>query len=177
MTTKTAETVEPRIRRGKGAQELAGRPEPVSQVPSPFDEMEKIFESFFPRGWMTSRHWDWPALGEMAMPFAGRMPRVDVIDREADVLVRAELPGVEKDALEVTLSDDTLTIKASTRQEKQEERGDYHHCEISRGAFARSLTLPAGVDIDAAKASFRDGLLELTLPKLGKPSKRRVRIE
>ncbi len=175
MTTKTAETLEPKIRHEKKG--VARKAQPQDQLPSPFEEMEKLFDSFFPRSWMRPGHWDWPAIGEMAMPFAGRMPRVDVIDRDTEVLVRAELPGVEKEDLDVTVTDEAVTIKASTRQEKQEEKGDYHRCEISRGSFARSLSLPAGVDVDGCKATFRDGLLELTLPKLAKPSKRRVRVE
>ena len=61
--------------------------------------------------------------------------------------------------------------------EKQEEKGDYHRCEISRGAFSRSVSLPAGVDAESAKATFRDGLLELTLPKLARQGKRRIEVE
>ncbi len=176
MTTKTKER-KPEIRRGGSAGELAGRAETPGTLASPFEEMEKLFDSFFPAAWLRPRQWDWPALGEMAMPFAGRMPRVDVIDRDTEVLVRAELPGVEKDDLDISLTDDSVTLKASTCHEKQEEKGDYQRCEISRGSFARSLSLPAGVDVDGAKATFRDGLLELTLPKRDKPSKRRVKIE
>jgi HSP20 family protein len=175
MTTKTEETLKPKIRKGK--QEVARQGGPREQLPSPFEEMEKLFDSFFPRGWLQPRQWDWPAIGEMAMPFAGRMPRVDVIDRDAEVLVRAELPGVEKDDLDVTVTDDAVTIKASTRHEKQEEKGDYHRCEISRGAFARSISLPAGVDAENARATFHDGLLELTLPKLARQGKRRIEVE
>ena len=175
MTTKSAETLEPKIRHGKT--QVSRKAEPQDHLPSPFEEMEKLFDSFFPRSWMRPGHWDWPAIGEMAMPFAGRMPRVDVIDRDTEVLVRAELPGVEKDDLDVTMTDDAVIIKATTRHEKQDEKGDYHRCEIARGSFTRSLSLPAGVDVDGSKATFRDGLLELTLPKLGKPSKRRVKVE
>ena len=175
MTTRTRDASEPKIRKGKQA--VASHARPQDHLPSPFEEMEKLFDSFFPRGWLRPQQWDWPAIGEMAMPFAGRMPRVDVIDRDTELLVRAELPGVEKDDLDVTVTDDAVTIKATTRQEKQNEQGDYHRCEISQGAFSRSLSLPSGVDVDGAKASFRDGLLELTLPKLDKPSKRRVKVD
>ena len=175
MTTKSAETLEPKIRHGN--KQVTRKAEPQDHLPSPFDEMEKLFDSFFPRSWMRPGHWDWPAIGEMAMPFAGRMPRVDVIDRDTEVLVRAELPGVEKDDLDVTVTDDAVTIKASTRHEKQDEKGDYHRCEISRGSFSRVVTLPADVDAEKASSKFRDGVLELTLPKVKAAKRRTIKVE
>lgn len=175
MTTKTDETLKPKIR--KGQQAVARQAGSQDDLPSPFEEMEKLFDSFFPRGWLQPRLWDWPGVGEMSTPFAGRMPRVDVIDRDEEVLVRAELPGVEKDDLDVTVTDDAVTLKASTRHQKQEEKGDFHRCEISRGDFTRSLSLPAGVDAEKARATFRDGLLELVLPKLARQGKRRIEVE
>lgn len=176
MTTRNAEKAATKTRRDPDARGLATRSE-QGQMPSPFEEMERLFEGFFPRGWLRPHHWDWPVLSDAARPFAGRMPRVDVIDRDTELLVRAELPGVDKDDLEVTVTDDAVTIKATTRHEQKEEKGDYHRCEISRGAFSRSVALPTGVDTDAAKANFSNGLLELTLPKLGKPAKRRIKVE
>ena len=142
----------------------------------PFNEMERIFEGFFPRGRSRPSRWDllnWPAGAELE----GKTPRVDVIERDAEVLVRAELPGVEKDKLDISLTDDTVTIKATTEHEEKEEKGDYYRCEISRGAFARTLTLPAAVNTEKAKATFKNGILELTLPKLEQAKRRNIKVE
>lgn len=148
-----------------------------ARTPTPWEEMDRMFEGMFPHRWPSPTRWEWPAWGELAMSRQGRMPKVDVVDREAEILVRAELPGVDKKDLEVTLTDNTVTIKASTKHEEKEEKGDYHRCEISRGAFLRTLALPADVDSDKAKATFSDGILELTLPKLEKARKHSVKVE
>src|SRR5688572_26777047 len=86
---------------------------------SPFEEMDRLFESFFPRGWMRPFRTEWPTWPEM-MP-AARVPQVDVLDRDADILVRAEIPGVKKEDLDVSLTDDSVTIRGSARREEEEE--------------------------------------------------------
>jgi HSP20 family protein len=106
-----------------------------------------------------------------------RMPKVDVVDRDEDVLVRAELPGVEKKDLEISTSDTSVTIKATTRHEEKEEKGDYYRCEITRGSFARTVSLPAQVQSDKAKANLKDGVLELTLPKVEKSKRRTIAVD
>jgi HSP20 family protein len=151
---------------------------PPARALTPFEEMDRMmdrmFEGFMPRGWMRPWRFEWPAMPELAEI---RMPSVDVVDRENEVLVRAEIPGVDKKDLDVTVTENTVTIKGSSKREEKEEKGDYYRCEISRGAFARTLTLPATVDSDRAKASFKDGVLELTLPKIEKSRRRNVTIE
>jgi HSP20 family protein len=148
---------------------------------SPFDEMdrlmERMFEGFMPRGWMRPWQREWPLWSRLPAPFEGRMPTVDVIDRENEVVVRAEVPGVEKKDLDVSVAEDTVTIKATTRREEKEEKGDYHRREIVSGSFARTVSLPVVVDATKARASFKDGVLELTLPKIEKARKRKVDIE
>lgn len=152
-----------------------------SRALSPFDEMERMmdrmFGGFFPRAWMHPLRWEHPRWGELAAPFEGKWPQVDVIDREAEVVVRAELPGVEKKDLDVSIGDNTVTIKAATKHEEREEKGDYYRCEISQGSYARTVGLPAEVDASKAKAKFKDGLLELTLPKLEKSKRRSITVE
>ena len=144
---------------------------------SPFEEMDRMFEDFFPRGWMRPFRWEWPSLGEMAKPFEGKIPKVDVIDRDDEVVVKAELPGVEKKDLDVSVTETSVTIKGTTSHEEKEEKGDYYRCEISRGAYARTVALPSYVDADKAKASFKDGVLELTLPKVEKSKRRSIEIK
>ena len=144
---------------------------------SPFEEMDRLFEDYFSRGWMRPFRWEWPSLGEMAKPFEGKMPKVDVIERDDEVIVKAELPGVDKKDLDVSVTENSVTIKGTTRHEEKEEKGDFYRCEISRGAYARTVALPSYVDADKAKASFKDGVLELKLPKVEKSKRRSIEIK
>jgi HSP20 family protein len=144
----------------------------------PFEEMERMMDRMvrdFPgRGWMRPWSLEWPAWPELPEL---HMPKVDVIDRDEDVLVRAELPGVEKKDLEISTTDTSVTIKATTAREEKEEKCDYYRCEMTRGAFARTVALPAQVHSVKAKASLKDGVLELTLPKVEKSKRRTIAVE
>lgn len=144
---------------------------------SPFDEMERLFDNYFSRGWLRPFHLDWPSRAELAAPFEGKMPKVDVIDREDEIMVKAELPGVEKKDLDVSVTRNSVTIKGETSHEEKEEKGDYFRSEISRGSYSRTLSLPADVDEGKAKAAFKDGVLELTIPKLEEAKRRSINIE
>jgi len=143
---------------------------------SPFEEMDRMFDQYFRRGWMRPWRFEWPSLPEVGLPEM-KVPKVDVIDRENEVVVKAEIPGVEKKDLDISVGEDTVTIKGSTRHEEKEEKGDYYRCEISRGAFSRTVALPATVDGGKAKGSFKDGVLELTLPKIEKAKRHAVKVE
>jgi HSP20 family protein len=139
---------------------------------APFGDIDRLFEDFLGRGWLRPFSWERPP-AEMPA-FA---PSVDVIDREDEVLVRAEVPGFRKEDIEISVSGTMLTIKGETKTEAKEEKGDYYRCEISRGAFARTLALPAEVDESKARAAMKEGMLELTLPKLEKSKRRRITID
>ena len=144
---------------------------------SPFEEMERMFESYFPRGWMPPFfHWERPSWGELTAPFEGKMPRVDIVDHDEEIVVKAELPGVDKKDLDVSVTENTVTIKGSTSQEEKEEKADYYRSEISRGTYSRTLSLPSDVAADKAKAIFKDGVLELTLPKMKKAKRHTIKV-
>ena len=160
--------------KAKEVEEAAPAP---ARAMSPFEEIDRLMEHLSMRGWPRPMRIDWPGWGELQWPLEGRMPRVDVVDREAEILVRAELPGIDKKDLEVSATDNTVTIKGSTRQEEREEKGDFYRCEISRGAFSRSVVLPAVVDGTKGSASFKDGVLELVLPKVEKAKRRSITIK
>lgn len=148
------------------------KPAPTRAL-SPFEEMDRLFEGFVPRGWMRPMRWEWPSWAEIER----RFPKVDVIDRDNEIVVKAEVPGVDKKDIEVTTNDNTVTIKGKTSHEEKEEKGDYYRCEISRGSFSRTLALPGEVDGTQAKANFKDGVLELTLPKQAKSKRVSVNID
>ena len=143
---------------------------------SPFEEMDRMFEGMFPGGWMRPMRWEWPAWSRMPEPFEGRTPKVDVVDRDNDIVVRAELPGVDKKDVDISTTENTVTIKGSTRTEAKEEKGDYYRSEIATGSFSRTVALPGNVDSTKAKASFKDGVLELTLPKVEKSKRQKIEI-
>ena len=144
---------------------------------SPFDEMERFFDNFMRRGWMPSFNRDWPIWPDLRMPFEQKAPRVDVIDRDDEIVVRAEVPGVDKKDLDVSLTDNTVTIKGATKHEKTQERGYYYRSEMTRGSFSRTVGLPGDVDGEKAKATFKDGIVELTLPKLTRSKRRSIKVE
>jgi HSP20 family protein len=90
---------------------------------------------------------------------------VDVVDGKDDVIVKASVPGIKPDDIDVTLTGDTLTIKGEFKSEQKSEEGSYLRQERRYGAFERSLTLPTLIVADKAKAEFENGVLTLTLPK------------
>ncbi len=153
------------------------RPGRRSGALSPFEEMERMFEAFFSTPWSRRFRRGWPEWPELGAPFEGKVPTVDVIERDDEIVVRAELPGVNKDDLEVSLTDDTLSIKVSTAEEKEEEKEEYHHREITRGSFSRTIRLPADVDAEHATTKFKNGVLEMKAPKLKKSKRRVIKID
>ena len=161
----------------KKGQEIQVQRAAPTRALSTIEDIERMFDNFLRRGFMRPFHWDWPSWSELAAPLEDKLPRVDVIDRDEEIMVRAEVPGVDKDNLEVSLSDNTITIKGSTRHEEKEEKGNYYRCEISQGSFARTVALPADVDGSKAKASFKDGLLEVTLPKVTPAQRHTIKVE
>ena len=84
---------------------------------------------------------------------------------------------MKKEDLDVSVSDDLLTIRATTKYEEEKEEGEYHRCEMRHGEFSRSVSLPATVDSAEARASFKDGILELTLPKIAPSKRRAIKVE
>ena len=153
------------------------QPRTTSTMTNQWSEMERWFDEVGRQGWLHPLSWDWPKEMKVAAPFEGRMPRVDMVDRDGEIVIRAELPGVKKDDIEVTLSEHTVTIEAHTAIEAKEEKEEYYRREMSRGDFRRTLTLPCSVDDAKAKAGFTDGVLELTLPKMEKTSRRTLKVE
>jgi len=95
-----------------------------------------------------------------------QLPAVDMIDRENEVVVKATLPGMKADDIEVTTVGNTLTIKGEFKEEREEEEeGEYIYRERRYGSFNRSFTLPDEINTDEADAEFEDGVLTLTLSK------------
>jgi HSP20 family protein len=92
-------------------------------------------------------------------------PSVDISETEDNVIIKAEMPGLNKDDVKISLQDNTLTLMGEKKQEKVEKDANYHRVERSYGVFNRSFTLPTSVKSDKIKATYKDGILSITLPK------------
>ncbi|MDD2462654.1 MAG: Hsp20/alpha crystallin family protein [Desulfobulbus sp.] len=141
-------------------------------------EMDRLFDEYMPHRWWHQLRFGWPGQGmEHLKPFEGKSPSVDVIDRDGDLLVKAELPGVDKKDISLTIADNVLTLEAKIEKEEKEEKEQYYRREISRGAFKRVIQLPTAVKEEEAKASFKNGILELILPKVEKTKRATIEVK
>jgi len=138
-----------------------------------FDEMERNVERFFrhPFSFMTPSTLlrDFPKLGDLS-------PSVDIYEEEKDMVVKADLPGITREDLNVSITENTLTITGEKKQEEKIEKNDYHRLERSYGSFRRTFRLPDNVSPDKAKASFKDGVLEVRLPKTKETKQKKINI-
>jgi HSP20 family protein len=143
---------------------------------TPLEEMDHLFELIFPRGWVRSWSQEPPLLSELAEPFEMRMPRLDVLDGVENLVIRAEVPGVDKKDLDVSVNEASASIKGKVICEAKEEKADYYRCEVGSGEFSSTIALPCAIDGSKASARLKDGILELILPKVGKSQRRTIRI-
>lgn len=142
-----------------------------------FEEMERFFESPFHLGWWPPFHLKSPITRKVVPPFAGKTPRIDIREEDEQFVLKAELPGVDKKDINVSIAKNNVTIEALTMQEEKEEEGPYFRQEIARGSFFRSLTLPADIREDKVQAKFSNGMLTLILPKLEKTTRTEIKVE
>ena len=151
----------------KGTKELS-RQEPQQQWSmAPFQEMERMermlsdffrrpYSLFSPTQWMRS----FPEMEDVSRV------SVDVFDEGDNVVVKAEVPGISKEDIEVSFSDNnTIMISGEKKKEEKVENKDYYRMERSYGSFHRSIVLPAEVNPDQASATFKDGILDIHIPK------------
>lgn len=150
------------------------KPATSPRATTPWEQMERFMDELVPGRWM--HRWGAPAWGELMAGMQAPTPSVDVIDRDDEVVVKAEIPGVRKEDVEISVTDNTLTLTGKSQHEEKEEKENFYRREIRRGEFSRTVTLPASVDTEQAKARFEDGLLVVNMPKLTKTSRKRVEI-
>ena len=163
-------------------EEQASTPSLFDPVWQPFvslrREMDQLFEDFFSRA-MTpwGRAMEFEPFRRVEGAFRLAAPAVDLVEREKEYVVTAELPGLDEKALEVNLSGDTLTIRGRKEQEHKEERENYRMSERRFGSFQRSLRLPQDVDSEKIDAQFAKGVLTVTLPKSEEALKKQKKID
>jgi HSP20 family protein len=136
-------------------------------------EMDRLFNDFFgdgPRA-LWPRWWPGRAEGYASAP------ALDVYEENDDIIVKAELPGLTKDDIEVNVTDHQLTLKGEKKKKEEIKEDDYYRCERSFGSFSRVVDLPADIQTDKAKASFKDGLLEIRVPKTEEAKKKHIKVK
>jgi HSP20 family protein len=116
-------------------------------------EMDRVFDRFLESKWE-----EIPALGQW-------MPSMDVSETKDSLVAKVEAPGMDPKDIQISLQEDLLTVKGEKRQDKEEKDEHYHRVERAYGAFARSVRLPVAVDANKVTATFKNGLLTITLPK------------
>lgn len=104
-------------------------------------------------------------------------PSVDMYDKEDEIVVKAEIPGVDKKDVNISLTDNTLTIKGESKKEKEVKEEDYYYSERSHGTFARMLSLPEKVVAEKVTAEFKDGVLEVHLPKSPEAKPKEIKVK
>jgi HSP20 family protein len=144
-----------------------------SELSRPEGDMERMFEDFLGRRLLPF----WPERWWPAARMKIATPAVDLYDEKDDIVVKAELPGMEKDNIEVNLSDRRLTIKGEKRQEEEVKKAGYYRSERSYGSFVRTLELPREVQTDKVKADFKNGILMIRLPKTEEAKKKETKVK
>jgi HSP20 family protein len=127
--------------------------------------MDRLWDSFFERGVRgADEDGEW-------------LPYLDVAETKDEIVVKAEVPGMDAKDIDISLSDGLLTIKGEKKQEREEKEENYHLVERSYGAFTRSIRLPKEVQSDKISASYKNGVLKVTLPKSEEAKKKEIKIK
>ena len=126
------------------------------------DEMNRVLDNFFNRE--SSYGTDW-------------RPVVDVAETDSDIIVKAEIPGIDPKDIDVSITGDKLTLKGEKKEEKENTGKCFHRVESSYGSFKRVITLPASVDVDKVTAEGKNGILEITLPKKEESKAKKINVK
>lgn len=155
-------------RRDQGA--LASANSPFTLMRRMMDDMDYLSEAF---GFPSPRRLGLPSFFDLAPRALSEMqqaqqalwsPQVEVFEREGQIVVRADLPGLSKEDVQIQVEDDVLTLRGERKSEHEERQKGFYRSERSYGTFQRSFRLPEGVDSEQVQANFKDGVLEITVP-------------
>jgi HSP20 family protein len=140
-----------------------------------FEEMmNRMFENFWgrPRRQLLSSG----ERGEM-LPAEYRQPSIDVVETDREVIARAEMPGLDKENIKINLTEDRLEISAETNEEEEKKEKGYVYREMRSGSYYRAIALPSPVDPNNAQASYKNGILEIKMPKTEVKEKKEIKVE
>jgi HSP20 family protein len=140
---------------------------PTRDLVSIREEMNRLFDSFFSaiperRRGLLEGEW---------------VPSVDVAETDEGIVVTAELPGIKQEEVDISIADNVLTLKGEKKEEKEVKEKNYHRVERSYGSFQRSISLPTGVEAGKAKATYKDGILRVTVPKVEEAKPKQIKID
>jgi HSP20 family protein len=133
---------------------------------------DRLTEDFWRRPFpsLLAERWPIPMLSM-------KTPSLDVFEEKDELIVKADLPGMNKDEIEVTVTGSVVTIKGEKKKEEEVKEKDYYRRERSYGSFVRSVELPSEVKSDQIKANFKDGVLEIRLPKTEEAKRKSVTVK
>jgi HSP20 family protein len=138
---------------------------PFRELTTLRDEMDRLWSRFFGER-------------EPLEPFRGKwVPSLDVSETKDNVVVKAEIPGMDPKEIDISYADGILTLKGERKQEKEEKDENYHRVERRYGSFSRSIRLPHEVKSDKIKANCKDGVLKITVPKSEEAKKKEIKIK
>ena len=132
------------------------------------ERMNRIFDESY-RGARTTGD-DWALGGSWA-------PAVDIYEHEGNIVLKAELPGIDSNDVDIRLENNVLTLRGERKVDHEVKQENYHRVERAYGSFSRSFTLPSIVDQEKIKAEYKDGVLELTLPKREEAKPKQISIK
>lgn len=142
--------------------------DPFQELSSIRESMNRMFEDFFGRRGSSS----------LALPSEGLwQPAVDVIEKDNEIIVKANLPGVDPKNVEVNVTEDSVSLKGEIQEDKEEKDANYYRRERYYGSFRRVIPLSVKVKADEAKAKFKNGTLEITIPKAEETKGKTLTIE
>jgi HSP20 family protein len=137
---------------------------PFRELSTLKEEMDRLWNRFF----------EGPAIE----PLRGEwVPSLDVSETKDNIVVKAEVPGIDPKEIDISYADGTLTVRGERKQEKEEKDENYHMVERRYGSFSRSVRLPHEVKSDKIKANYKDGVVKITLPKSEEAKKKEVKIK
>lgn len=134
------------------------------------EDLDRFLEEGFPN-WALPSTWRRFPTEEMAWA-----PAMEVYEKDENFVVRAELPGVSMEDIDISMTGDTLTIKGERKASEEVKDEQYYRCEVCYGSFSRSVVMPTAVDAEKIEASYHEGILEINLPKAAEAQPRRIQV-
>jgi HSP20 family protein len=144
-------------------------------------DMERLMERFFGRAMRRGVDmWPWRGFGPMRPLMRGReewLPDMDILEQEGKLVVRMDLPGMKREDIDVAIEGDMLVVSGQRSEEKETKEEDYYCSERSYGSFRRAIRLPEGATTDAIEATYKDGVLEMQIPRPTPPEPQKLKVE
>ncbi len=145
---------------------------PMRELDDMRKDMDRLFSDFLEPYPRRLRSW-LPKTTEAGV----FVPNVDMYERNNEVVLKAELPGIDKKDINISITEDTLTLKGETKKEEEVKEECYYCSERSYGSFTRTISLPADVDSEKAKANFKNGVLEIVFPKKEEAKAKAIKVD